>query len=659
MAPEQIEGRQVTVKTDLYSLGLVLYELFTGEQAYKAQSAAELARLQRETMPTSPSTHVEGFDPAVERVILRCLDKEPARRPGSALAIAAALPGGDPLAAALAAGETPSPELVAAAGEKVGLKPWIAWSCLALIAAGLPFAVMLIDRVMLLGSVPMELTPQVLQAKAQEIVTAVGYSDPPADTAYGFVYDDDYLDYLMENPPDEGVAERLADAPAAIRYWYRQSPALIVQEFLLARRVDRTDPPPLVPGMIAVELDPRGRLLELTRVPTDADTMLEGDEVADWASLFSAAGLDFGAFTAVPPSGAPPVYADRLAAWEGSYPAQPDVAIHVEGASLRGRPVDFRVVGSWVESREAGGGGGGIMGFVGFLFVMLILATAFLMARYNVRQGRGDRRGALRLAVAFFAIQMTSWLLEARHVRSFDEIGLFFGAVIQWFAAATLMWVVYLALEPFVRRRWPDLLVSWTRLLDQRFRDPLVGRDLLIGATVAVGLVLLDEVSALAPSWAGGTVAYTRPPLLQLLGGRVVAGGLLGWAATLWPALLSLLLLILFRMLLKRNWAAFLAAWTIFSALSTGTDDGFVALVFVGVFWGLFMLLLMRFGLLAALAALYLHAPLAHGIMTTDLGSWYSDYTIGALLLLVAVALYGFWVSFAGRPLLGEHAFED
>ena len=52
---------------------------------------------------------------------MRCLHPDPRQRPASALAVAAALPGGDPLAAALAAGETPSPELVAAAGETDGL----------------------------------------------------------------------------------------------------------------------------------------------------------------------------------------------------------------------------------------------------------------------------------------------------------------------------------------------------------------------------------------------------------------------------------------------------------------------------------------------------------------------------------------------------------
>ncbi len=65
----------------------------------------------------------------MERIVLRCLQPDPRQRPASAMAIAAALPGGDPLAAALAAGETPSPELVAAAGETEGMKPRHAIAC--------------------------------------------------------------------------------------------------------------------------------------------------------------------------------------------------------------------------------------------------------------------------------------------------------------------------------------------------------------------------------------------------------------------------------------------------------------------------------------------------------------------------------------------------
>ncbi len=94
MAPEQLAGREVTVQSDIYALGLVLYEIFTGKRAFEASTLAELVRLHSETTPASPSTLVKELDPAVESAILRCLDPEPSKRPASALAVAARLPGG-------------------------------------------------------------------------------------------------------------------------------------------------------------------------------------------------------------------------------------------------------------------------------------------------------------------------------------------------------------------------------------------------------------------------------------------------------------------------------------------------------------------------------------------------------------------------------------
>src|SRR6202140_4442427 len=131
MSPEQIEGQEQTIKSDIYSLGLVLYELFTGKRAFDATTLHELIKLRRsDATPTTPTSIVKDLDPVVEKVIDRCIQKDPSLRPLSALQVAAALPGGDPLAAALAAGETPSPEMVAAAPKKGVLKPAIATAIL-------------------------------------------------------------------------------------------------------------------------------------------------------------------------------------------------------------------------------------------------------------------------------------------------------------------------------------------------------------------------------------------------------------------------------------------------------------------------------------------------------------------------------------------------
>ena len=125
MAPEQLAGNEVTPRSDIYALGLVLYELFTGQRALDAQNMAELIAKREQGTITPPTALVRDLDPSIERVIFRCLESDPRQRPASALAVAAALPGGDPLAAALAAGETPSPEMVAAAGQTESVAPRI------------------------------------------------------------------------------------------------------------------------------------------------------------------------------------------------------------------------------------------------------------------------------------------------------------------------------------------------------------------------------------------------------------------------------------------------------------------------------------------------------------------------------------------------------
>src|SRR5262249_50781649 len=149
MAPEQFAGKGTSVRSDIYAFGLVLYEIYTGKRAFTATTIAELREQKEEQTPRAPSEIRQGIDPIVERVIMRCLERDPRARPASVAQLAAALPGGDPLAAAIAAGETPSPEIVAASGEKEGLRPAVALALLALIIAGSLTAIVMNERAML------------------------------------------------------------------------------------------------------------------------------------------------------------------------------------------------------------------------------------------------------------------------------------------------------------------------------------------------------------------------------------------------------------------------------------------------------------------------------------------------------------------------------
>ncbi len=228
MAPEQLEGRGSSVQSDLYALGLVLYEISTGRKAFDGATFEELRRKHTQEPPKVPSKFMAGFDPAVERVILKCLEKDPRLRPSSALQVASALPGGDPLAAALAAGETPSPEMVAAAGEEGAVRPAVAWSLLGAVLATGIFIIALARFSTDLALGPPSKSPDSLADRARDLVRQFRYEEHPADSSWWFSREYDYLRYrALHEPSPKRIRELEAGEPGPWSFFYRQSPRLL------------------------------------------------------------------------------------------------------------------------------------------------------------------------------------------------------------------------------------------------------------------------------------------------------------------------------------------------------------------------------------------------------------------------------------------------
>ena len=225
MAPEQLQGREVSIRSDLYALGLVLYEIFTGKRAREAASLAELMRLQQESTPVNPSSFVADLDPLVENVILQCLEHNPDDRPISALAVAAALPGGDPLAAALAAGEMPSPEAVAAAGGAGAMRPAVAAACMAFVVAGMALIAAIAPRASILGRLGAGKPPQVLVDRAQEIAHTLGHPGAPVDRAWRYGNYGDVWEWMTDPLYPERRKLLREGGPTYLHFWYRESPA--------------------------------------------------------------------------------------------------------------------------------------------------------------------------------------------------------------------------------------------------------------------------------------------------------------------------------------------------------------------------------------------------------------------------------------------------
>jgi hypothetical protein len=140
-----------------------------------------------------------------------------------------------------------------------------------------------------------------------------------------------------------------------------------------------------------------------------------------------------------------------------------------------------------------------------FAFVAMTVAAlrgAGFLARWNIRQGRWDRSGALKVAGYVFVMGLFMALLRADHVPIATDEYLIFARLTSWILySAAFTFLVYVAFEPFVRQRWPRVLTSWSRLLTGRLRDPLVGRDILIGATAGVVVASLREGEFIASRW--------------------------------------------------------------------------------------------------------------------------------------------------------------
>jgi serine/threonine protein kinase/Tfp pilus assembly protein PilF len=93
MAPEQVEGRPVTFATDIYSLGVVSYEMVTGRKPFEGETAMAVASKRLTEPPRRPRDIVPDLDPRWESAILRCLEREPRKRFASATDLTKAVAG--------------------------------------------------------------------------------------------------------------------------------------------------------------------------------------------------------------------------------------------------------------------------------------------------------------------------------------------------------------------------------------------------------------------------------------------------------------------------------------------------------------------------------------------------------------------------------------
>ena len=501
MAPEQLLRGQTSIQSDVYALGLILHEVFTGNSIHSASSIADLRRFHEEnSQPTTATDWPSDMDPVVDQAIRRCLEPDPADRPMSVSLLAASLPGGDPLAAALAAGETPSPELVAASGGIGTLSPQIVASCFALIVALLGGVFYFSGMSHLVNLTLLEKPPEYLRERAKEVIQHLGYDQPPTDSAAGFRGDDFEFRYVVNSVSGNSANRRLTmfrDSPwHAVQYWYRQSPKPLVSHEYRIRdrdsvrtRVRETTPPWTTSGMVGVRLDTAGYLRRFQAVPDRGLFVNPATSDPDWSQWFPESVTAFDLTQLETADGkwitTPSTPFDALAAWEGKWPNSEE-PLRVVAAAYRGQPVFFDVISPGAANPKLLSDRYRGSEVLSLVLVSAVSVAAILTSIFHLRTGRGDKDGAVRVGIAVFTLELIAWMFNASHVTGQAEISLIQTALGMASFRGGVAGLIYLAVEPLVRRDWPELLVSSTRLLRGRWSDPRIGRDLMFGTLVGI-----------------------------------------------------------------------------------------------------------------------------------------------------------------------------
>jgi len=648
MAPEQLCGQDVSRRSDIYALGLVLYELFTGRQAYQAESFAQLRDLRlSSSRPTSPSAFVKDLDPAVERVILHCLEPDAGDRPASAISVAAALPGGDPLAAALAAGELPSPELVAAAGPSQGLS--LKWA----IAAVTSFLVLIVASFFSYGHAtinglrPFNDSPEVMRAKARDMLHQLGRDTEGEYWASGFGHRRGLKRELRAlDLSTQEQQDWLRDGPVSpVWFWYASSRSPLRTDEMNVNHVISVDEIATINDNAAILIfEPSGRLLQYWRHVG----YNRGDESAnpvEWSRLFALAGLDMKDFTPSPPPSFSEVPSDAMFGWiesEAAAGSNPLGRRIITAASLTGRPVFFQVTWPYsLKPPDSLPSRPWYMDAAGVAMQVLLGLSAvgvLVLAAYQVRKGRADVRSAFRLAFVVFLLHWLGGVFSTeRFISIFDKQVVINQLIPGALYSAAFLWIYYLALEPIMRRARPQLMVSWSRAMSGRWNDPLVARDVMLGvlgggflAASALGAKVIDGVIGGPASLATSRLE----PFRNVVSAIAQAASSMPNAIAL--ALFLCVLLAVATLVLKRTWLATLVAFLVtmlFPAAQTETTAG-IAVAALGVTASIAVLVRLGVLSLVTLACTFyvLDAP-----YTTDVNSWLFPQTLVPPLLTTSV----------------------
>jgi hypothetical protein len=253
--------------------------------------------------------------------------------------------------------------------------------------------------------------------------------------------------------------------------------------------------------------------------------------------------------------------------------------------------------------------------------------------------------------MVMFLLEMALFACRAHFATFGDTIGLTIIAVSTALFLSGAMWVLYMAIEPWVRRQWPKSIVSWTRLLAGNWRDPVVGRDILLGVALGVIWILVFQIRYIPIMHMGGVPAMGATDFM--VGARMSLGAWLRqWPQSIQTTLVFFLVFFGLKVFLRKEWIAAIIFIAIF-AVPQGLNSSYktIEVPAMVLIYAIALLIVIRFGLVPLAIAIFTINMMANIPFSSDFSSWYMPTSIVALLSVLIIAGWGFYHSLGGQPI--------
>jgi hypothetical protein len=429
----------------------------------------------------------------------------------------------------------------------------------------------------------------------------------------------------------------------------------------------RPETPALEAGSVYVERGSDGSLDALyvrpirERATDTADTAR-----VNWSRLFQEARLEMAAFSLTGPDAALALPGNHRLAWVRD-DAGASSPLRVEAAELGGRPVAFRVLGprtslefgssSFVEETDRSAAASIALYSAVAVLGMAYLGAAFFTRR-NISLGRGDRRGAARLAKATGILMFGASVLFAWPMVDARVFGTLHGAAAVGLFAGAWCWAFYLAIEPYVRRQWPRMMIGWSRLMAGEWRDPQVGREVFAGGLAVLATSALWVIATRIALRSGG-----EPPLAidfyfrGISSVRELVGSLLHVPPyALVINLLFVVLLVFARRLLRSDLAAIglISVLVLVLELTDNWAFNVVNLVENAV-W---LIVALRVGFLAMVSFVVVLILLTSLPVFPTMPGFVGGFSWIPLAAIAVPSLFGLYTALAGQSIFGDSKAE-